>query len=147
MKERDSIMGTSKGSAAWSGGLKTGRGTMKPAHAPEAAFSLGTRFEGQPGSNPEELIGAALSGCFSMALTSSLEKAGLKPEAVHTEADVKLEKQGEGFAITGIALTTRATVPGVEAARFQSIAEETKKNCPVSKALAAVPITLTASLG
>lgn len=140
-------MGISKASAQWTGSFKTGSGTMKPAHAEAANFSLTSRFEGQPGSNPEELIGAALAGCFSMALTVGLEKAGLTPQGVRTEADVKLDRQAEGFAITGIALTTTATVPGVDDAKFQSIAEETKKSCPVSKALGAVPITLKASLG
>ena len=139
-------MGISKGSATWGGGLKSGKGTMKPAHAAEANFSLGARFEGQPGSNPEELIGAALSGCFSMALTANLEKAGFKPQSVQTHADVKLEKQGDGFAITGIALSSTANVEGVDAANFQTIAEETKKGCPVSKALAGTTITLEAKL-
>ncbi len=139
-------MGISKGSAQWNGGLKDGKGVMKPAHAPEAPFSLGTRFEGQQGSNPEELIGAALSGCFSMALSLGLEKAGLKPTSIQTSADVQLDKQGEGFAITTIALTTTATVPGAKDDQFQQIAEETKKGCPVSKALAGVKITLTAKL-
>ncbi len=139
-------MGISKATGTWTGGLKDGKGTMKPAHASEAPFSLGSRFEGQPASNPEELIGAALAGCFSMALTLGLEKAGLKPAGVRTSADVKLEKQGEGFAITGIALSTEATVPGVDDAKFQAIAEETKKGCPVSKALAGTTITLTAKL-
>jgi osmotically inducible protein OsmC len=139
-------MGISKGSAQWDGGIKDGKGVMKPAHAPEAPFSLGSRFEGQPGSNPEELIGAALSGCFSMALTLSLEKAGAKAQSIRTSADVKLDKDGEGFAITTIELTTQASVPGLDAAKFQAIAEETKKNCPVSKALAGVKISLKASL-
>jgi osmotically inducible protein OsmC len=139
-------MGTSKATAEWTGRLKTGAGKMKPEHAAEVPFSLGTRFEGQLGSNPEELIGAALAGCFSMALTVSLEKAGADPKSVRTTADVKLEKQGEGFAITSIALVTEANVPGIDAARFQSVAEETKKSCPVSKALSATPITLTARL-
>jgi osmotically inducible protein OsmC len=139
-------MGISKGSAQWDGGIKDGKGVMKPAHAPEAPFSLGSRFEGQPGSNPEELIGAALSGCFSMALTLSLEKAGAKAQSIRTSADVKLDKDGEGFAITTIELTTQASVPGLDAAKFQAIAEDTKKNCPVSKALAGVKISLKASL-
>ena len=139
-------MGISKGSAQWDGGIKDGKGVMKPAHAPEAPFSLGSRFEGQPGSNPEELIGAALSGCFSMALTLGLEKAGAKAQSIRTSADVKLDKDGEGFAITTIELTTQASVPGLDAAKFQAIAEETKKNCPVSKALAGVKISLKASL-
>ena len=119
---------------------------MKPAHGADDTFSLGSRFEGQPGSSPEELIGAALSGCFSMALTVGLEQAGLQPRGVKTSADVKLEKQGEGFAITSIALTTEVSVPGLEDAKFQTIAQETKKGCPVSKALAGTTITLTARL-
>lgn len=139
-------MSISKASAQWNGGFKTGTGTMKPEHAEAANFSVGSRFEGQKGSNPEELIGAALAGCFSMALTVGLEKAGLSPQGVRSEAEVKLEKQGEGFAITGITLTTQVQVAGVDDAKFQAIAEETKKGCPVSKALAAVPITLKASL-
>jgi osmotically inducible protein OsmC len=121
---------------------------MKPAHGAEANFSVGSRFEGQPASNPEELIGAALAGCFSMALTSGLEKAGFQPASVSTNADVTIERQETGFTITSIELTTQASVPGIDAAKFQSIAEETKKTCPVSKALAAVPrIGLKASLG
>jgi osmotically inducible protein OsmC len=139
-------MGVSKGSAQWQGGLKDGRGSMKPAHAAEAVFSAASRFEGQPSSNPEELIGAALSGCFSMALTVALERAGLKPQQVQTEADVHLERQAEGFAITTIALRSEAQVPGADPGKFQSIAEETKRSCPVSKALASVQITLEASL-
>lgn len=140
-------MGVSKASAEWTGGLKDGKGSMKPAHAGDIGFSLGSRFEGQPASNPEELIGAALAGCYSMALTAALERAGLKPQAVRTSADVTLEKLPDGFSITGIALTSQATVPGADAGQFQQIAEETKKACPVSKALAATPITLKASLG
>jgi osmotically inducible protein OsmC len=139
-------MALSKASAQWEGGLKDGKGMMKPAHAPEALFSAGSRFEGQPGSNPEELVGAALSGCFSMALTVGLEKAGLKPRSVRTSAEVQLERGAEGFAITTIALTTVADVPGVDGGQFQKIAEETKKGCPVSKALAGTSITLKASL-
>ena len=140
-------MPVSKASARWEGGLKTGKGSMKPAHGAEANFSVGSRFEGQPSSNPEELIGAALAGCFSMALTSGLEKAGFQPASVSTNADVTIEKQEAGWTITSIELTTQASVPGIDAAKFQSIAEETKKACPVSKALAAVPrIGLKASL-
>jgi osmotically inducible protein OsmC len=139
-------MGISKASAQWTGGLKDGKGVMKPAHAPEAPFSLGSRFEGQPGSSPEELIGAALAGCFSMALTVSLETAGAKPQSVKSTADVKLDRDGAGFSITSIELATEATVPGLDAAKFQTIAEETKKGCPVSKALAGTKIHLTAKL-
>jgi osmotically inducible protein OsmC len=139
-------MSISKASARWEGSLKEGRGVMKPANAPEAPFSLGTRFEGQKGSNPEELIGAALAGCFSMALTAALGKAGLSPQQVDTTADVSLDKEGEGFKISKIELTTHAKVPDLDAAKFQEIAEQTKKTCPVSKALAGTTITLKAQL-
>src|SRR5690349_9783941 len=126
----------SKASAQWEGGLKGGKGSMKPGHAPEAQFSVGSRFEGQPSSNPEELIGAALAGCCSMALTASLERGGHQPKAVRTNANVKLEKLEPGWTITGIELQVQAEVPGIDAQKFQSIAEETKKTCPVSRALA-----------
>ncbi len=139
-------MSISKGSAHWNGDIKHGTGGMKPAHAPEAPFSLGSRFEGQPGSNPEELIGAALSGCFSMALAGAFAQAGITPTNIQTSAEVKLEKNGPGFTITTIALTTRATVPGLDGEKFKAIAEETKKQCPVSKALAGVKISLDAAL-
>jgi osmotically inducible protein OsmC len=139
-------MAISKASASWQGGFKDGKGTMKGGHAPEAAFTAGTRFEGQPGSNPEELVGAALAGCYSMALTLALEKGGMKPARVDTTAEVKLERLESGFTITGIELVTKANVPGGDAAKFQQIAEETKKGCPVSKVLAATKISLSASL-
>ncbi len=140
-------MGISKASGQWQGGLKDGKGAMKPAHAAEVGFSVSSRFEGQPASNPEEMIGAALSGCFSMALTSALEKAGLKPQSVQTSADVHLEREAAGFTITAIELTSEASVSGIDDAKFQSIAEETKKGCPVSKALSGGPkITLKATL-
>ena len=139
-------MAISKASASWEGSLKDGKGTMKGAHAPEASFSAGSRFEGQAGSNPEELIGAALAGCFSMALTLGLEKAGFQPKRVDTSADVKLERLETGVTITTIELTTKAVVPGIDAARFQQVADETKKGCPVSKVLAAAKINLSASV-
>lgn len=136
----------SKASAHWEGSLKEGHGGMKPANAAEAAFGMGSRFEGQKGSNPEELIGAALSGCFSMALSAALGKAGLTPTRISTDARVHLEREGEGFNITKIELTTKASIPGIDATKFESIAQDTKKNCPVSKALAGTDITLSASL-
>ena len=139
-------MGISKGSAQWTGGLKDGKGVMRPAHAGEANFTIGSRFEGQPSSNPEELIGAALAGCYSMALTAALERGGFKPKQVETSADVKLDKLADGWSITAIELTSKASVPGVDAEKFQQIAEETKKTCPVSKALAGTKIGLKASL-
>jgi lipoyl-dependent peroxiredoxin len=139
-------MSISKATAKWSGGFKDGKGFMKPDNAAEVNFSAGTRFEGVKGSNPEEMVGAALAGCFSMALSVGLEKAGLKPQSIDTSADVKLEKGAAGFAITEIALTTKVKVDGVDDAKFQTIAEETKKGCPVSKALAGTTIKLSASL-
>jgi osmotically inducible protein OsmC len=140
-------MGISKASAQWEGSIKSGKGSMKPEHGPEVPFSFASRFEGQPASNPEELVGAALSGCFSMALSLGLEKAGSPPRSIHTSAAVKLERDSEGFSITGIELTVEADVPGLDADRFQALAEATKKACPVSKALAGVrTITLKASL-
>ena len=84
-------MGTSKATAHWEGSIKEGRGGMKPGHATEVAFSFGTRFEGQTGSNPEEMIGAALAGCFSLALSASLGRAGLAPQSVNTSASVVLD--------------------------------------------------------
>jgi osmotically inducible protein OsmC len=139
-------MSISKASARWEGSLKEGRGTMKPAHGSEVPFTVATRFQGAQGSNPEEMIGAALAGCFSMALSAALGKAGLSPQSIDTTADVQLEKEGEGFKIAKIELVTTARVPGAEAAKFAAIADETKKGCPVSKALAATPITLKANL-
>jgi osmotically inducible protein OsmC len=139
-------MSISKATASWQGGFKDGKGTMKGAHAPEATFSVATRFEGQPGSNPEELIGAALAGCYSMALTVGLEKAGMKPSRIDTTAEVKLERTEAGPTIEGIDLVTKAVVPGADAAKFQQVAEETKKGCPVSRVLAATKINLNASL-
>ena len=139
-------MGISKGSGGWDGAVKDGKGFMKPEHGSALPFSAASRFEGQPQSNPEELIGAALCGCFSMALTANLAAAGHVPTSVRTSADVRLEKQAAGFAITTIALTTEAVVPGVDAAKFKEIAEATKKSCPVAKALAGVAITLGAGL-
>jgi osmotically inducible protein OsmC len=139
-------MSISKASAAWQGGFKDGKGTMKPGHGSEIGFTAGTRFEGQEGSNPEELIGAALAGCYSMALTLGLEKAGMKPTSVQTTADVKLERLESGFTITGIELVTKAVVPGADSAKFQEVAEATKKGCPVSKVLAATKINLTAAV-
>ena len=108
----------------------------------EGPFSFRTRFEGAPGTNPEELLGAAHAGCFSMALSHGLAQAGKPPTSVDTKAVVTLE----GVTITKIELATRAVVPGLSAAEFQTFAEDAKANCIVSKALAAVPITLQATL-
>ncbi|HSC87697.1 MAG TPA: OsmC family peroxiredoxin [Polyangiaceae bacterium] len=139
-------MGISKANAVWNGGLKDGQGVMKPAHAAEAPFSLGTRFEGKPGTNPEEMVGAALAGCFSMALSLGLELAGKKPQSIETSAKVHLDKDGDGFSISKIELTTEVKVADLDDAAFQEIALATKKGCPVSKALAGTSIELTARL-
>jgi osmotically inducible protein OsmC len=140
-------MSISKASAQWNGPIKSGNGVMSAAHAAEIPFSFASRFEGQAASNPEELIGAALAGCFSMALSLGLEKAGATPKTIRTSANVKLDKDGDGFSITAIDLTTAVEASGLDDAKLQAIANATKKGCPVSKALAAVPsITLKATL-
>ncbi|HYM60572.1 MAG TPA: OsmC family protein [Thermoanaerobaculia bacterium] len=133
--------------AEWKGSLKEGRGTMKlGSGAFEGAYSFGTRFEEAPGTNPEELIGAAHAGCFSMAFSAGLGRAGFTPARIHTTAEVRLEKVGEGFGITKIHLTTEGSVPGIDAATFAEEARKAKEGCPVSKALAGVQITLDAKL-
>lgn len=134
-------------SATWSGGLKDGQGTISTQTGVlrEAPYGFKSRFEDGPGTNPEELIGAALAGCFSMALSLGLGNAGLTPERIETKAEVTLDKQGEGFAITTIALQCRAHVPGADAETFKRIAQETKQGCPVSKVLKA-DISLDAAL-
>jgi osmotically inducible protein OsmC len=138
----------SKATGTWNGTLKVGSGTMKPANGAEIPFSVGTRFEGQHGSNPEEMIGAALAGCFSMALSLGLEKAGATPKAIRTSAEVTMEKKEEGFGINAIHLDTEVEADGIEEGAFQEVAQATKSACPVSKALAAVEtISLTARLG
>jgi lipoyl-dependent peroxiredoxin len=141
-----SAMSISKANAIWEGSFKEGKGTMRPEHGGEIPFSAGTRFEGVKGSNPEELIGAALAGCFSMALSVGLGKANATIKSIKTSADVKLEKVEGGFGITGIALDCIADVAGIDDAKFQQIAQETKKGCPVGKVLAATTITLSARL-
>jgi lipoyl-dependent peroxiredoxin len=136
-----------KAEARWSGDLKSGKGHIKVGSgAFQGPYSFATRFENAPGTNPEELLGAAHAACYSMALSLALSMAGHPPTSVDTTATVHLEKVGAGFAITGIDLVTRGTVPGVSAADFQRLAEETKVNCIVSKALAAVPMKLDAKL-
>jgi osmotically inducible protein OsmC len=136
-----------RATAEWKGGLMDGSGSMKLGSGMfEGKFSFQTRMGDEPGTNPEELIAAALAGCYSMALNAALEKAGKKAASIHSEANVHFGKDDSGFAIRGIDLTTTADVADIEDAEFQTIAEATKKGCPVSKALAAVPINLSASL-
>ena len=134
-------------SAVWNGNLLQGSGTMKlGSGAYEGKYSFPSRFESGQGTNPEELIAAAHAGCYSMALSATLGKAGFNPTRVATTAKVHLEKVGEGFSITRIELVTEAQIPGIDNATFQTNAEAAKKGCPVSKALAAMEITLQAKL-
>ena len=140
-------MATRTGTAVWEGTLKSGQGNMKLGSGAFAgAYSFASRFENGSGTDPEELIGAAEAGCFSMALSLGLEKAGFPPKRIATTATVKLEQSGGGFRITAIDLETEADVPGIEDARFQEQAEQTKKNCPVSVALSGTQINLKATL-
>jgi osmotically inducible protein OsmC len=126
-------------SAVWKGSLQEGAGTMKVASgAYEGPYSFQSRFEEGDGTNPEELIAGAHAGCFSMALSGELGRAGHEPESVETTATVHLDKGESGFGITRIELDTRARVPGIEADEFQRLAEVAKQNCPISRALAAV---------
>ncbi len=139
---------TRKADARWEGELKTGKGNIKlGSGAFEGPFSFGTRFEGAQGTNPEELLGAAHAGCFTMALSNSLAQSGFPVTKVETTATVQLDKTATGFAIVGIALETRGLVPGISEAEFQKAAEATKVACIISKALASVPMTLKATLG
>ena len=140
-------MPTSNATAVWEGGLKGGKGHFMAGSATfEGDYSFPTRFEGARGTNPEELLAAAHAACLSMALSAGLEKEGTPATRVTTKASCTIEKAGEGFKITKIKLTTEASVPGVDPAKFQEIANATKTGCPVSGALSAVPIELEAKL-
>lgn len=141
-------MPTRKAEAEWKGNLVEGGGRLKlGSGAFEGPYSFKSRFEeGESATNPEELIGAAHAGCFTMALTAQLARAGHKPTRIHTTAHVKLEKIGEAFSITKIDLETDAEIPGIDDATFQKFATDAKQNCPVSKALAGTEIGLTARL-
>jgi osmotically inducible protein OsmC len=132
--------------ATWDGNLKEGHGSMKlGSGAFQGPYSFGSRFEGASGTNPEELIGAAHAGCYSMAFAAELGKAGYKPQRIHTTARVHREKSGEGFSIERIELRTRVKVPEIADAEFHRLAETTKTNCPVSKVLAGARIELDAA--
>ena len=133
--------------AVWEGDLKEGHGTMSlSGSAYRGPYSFSSRFENGTGTNPEELIAAAHAGCYSMALSHGLASAGHPPKRVHTTAKVHLEKTEAGFSIPRIELVTEAEVPGIDAAKFQEQAETAKKNCPISKLLAAAQISLQAKL-
>jgi osmotically inducible protein OsmC len=140
-------MATRTASAVWDGTLKQGKGLMKlGSGAFEGAYSFSSRFEEGAGTNPEELIGAAEAGCYSMALSANLEKAGHPAKRISTVATVKLEMVGGGPKITSIDLKTDAEVPGIDQAKFREIAEQTKKTCPVSVALSGTQINLNATV-
>ncbi|MBV4489081.1 MULTISPECIES: OsmC family protein [Pseudomonas] len=134
-------------SAIWQGGLKDGKGLLSTESGAlkQNPYGFNTRFEGSPGTNPEELIGAAHAGCFSMALSMMLGEAGLTAERIDTAAEVTLDKQPDGFAITAVHLVLRAKVPGASEAQFLDIANKAKAGCPVSKVLNA-RISLDAAL-
>jgi len=133
--------------ARWQRSLQGGSGTMRlGSGAFEGSYSFKSRMEDGPGTNPEELIGAAHAGCFSMALANALTQAGHEPQEIRTTASVHFDKTDQGWAISLIDLATEGNVPGLDDATFKRIAEDAKKTCPVSKALAATPITLSATL-
>jgi lipoyl-dependent peroxiredoxin len=139
-------MPTRNASARWDGAFKGGSGQMSFGSF-EGPYSAASRFEDGDGTNPEELIGAAHAGCFSMALSLALGQAGHEPESISTDAAVHIDPaEGGGFEISRIELSTRASVPGIDDDEFQRVADAAKKGCPVSKALAGPEITLEASL-
>lgn len=134
-------------SAQWQGDLKAGQGSIRlGSGAFEGKYSFGTRFEGAPGTNPEELLGAAHAGCYSMALALGLSQAGHTPVSVDTTATVHMDRVSEKMTIVGIDLVCEANVPGISNEVFQQVAEATKGGCIVSRALSAVPMTLKATL-
>lgn len=141
-------MADSTSSAVWNGGLSDGHGAMIIGErTAEVPFSAGSRFEGQAGSNPEELVGAALAGCFSMAPAKNLQDAGARPDRIETRATVSLEKMAGGFAVTRIMLRTEGSVAReMSEDEFKRLAGETKKTCPMAKVLANADIRLEASL-
>jgi osmotically inducible protein OsmC len=136
-----------KANAVWEGTIKEGQGRIAlGSGAFEGRYSFGSRFEEASGTNPEELIGAAHAGCFSMALSGALSRAGHTPTRIATTAKVHIEKVGEGFKITRIELDNDSEIPGLDDAAFQEFARKAKEGCPVSQALSGVDITLTARL-
>ncbi|HYF34087.1 MAG TPA: OsmC family protein [Prosthecobacter sp.] len=136
-----------KASAVWNGNLKDGRGTLSTESRilTSTPYSFRTRFEEEPGTNPEELIGTAHAGCYSMALSMILGLAGMNPEKIETDATITMEKDGDGFAVTSSHLDVTATIPGADEAAFLEAAEKAKANCPISKLMNA-KITINARL-
>ena len=140
-------MSTKTAESVWHGSLTEGSGHLKTQSGKlDVDYAWKSRAEDGPGTNPEELIGAAHAGCFNMALSHMLNDAGHAPERLHTVAHVKFDKVGDGFGITNIKLVLKAKVPGMSEADFKQHAENAKTGCPVSKALSATPIELDASL-
>ncbi len=141
-------MPTRNATAVWKGGFRSGTGSFKTeSGAVSGDYSAGSRFESAGGSNPEELLAAALAACYSMALSLGLEKAGSPPESLETHAACTIEKVGDAFSITNMKLRVSARVPGVDGDAFQQIAAATKDGCPVSKAISGnVKIELDATL-
>ncbi len=140
-------MKISKANAIWNGNLAKGTGTMQLGdNGYKGPYTFSSRFENGDGTNPEEMIGAAHAGCFSMAFANALNEEGFDPQEISTKAEVSLEKQNDGFSITEIKLITEGKVVGASKDDFMKIAEDAKKNCPVSKALAGVRIQLDATL-
>lgn len=137
---------TRTSSAKWTGELKTGTGHVRlGSGAFEGKYSFTTRFEGAPGTNPEELLAAAHAGCFSMAFNVLMSKAGFNADYVDTTVEVHMDKVGAGMSIVGAKIITKAKVPGITAEKFHEIAEDAKQNCIISRALS-VPMTLEATL-
>ena len=137
---------TRTASAKWTGELKTGSGHVRlGSGAYEGKYSFGTRFEGAPGTNPEELLAAAHAGCFSMAFNLMMSMEGFTADYVDTTAQVQMDKVGPGMGIVGVNIVTKAKVPNISAEKFQELAENAKANCIISKALS-VPMTLHATL-
>lgn len=134
-------------SASWQGGLKDGKGTLSTESGAldKRPYGFNTRFEGVKGTNPEELLGAAHAGCYTMALSMILGEAGFKADQLDTTAKVSLEKVADGFEITAVHLTLRGKVPGIDAAGFKTAADKAKVGCPLSKVIRA-NITLDAAL-
>ena len=139
-------MPTRSASAVWKGGLKTGSGTFKGSTGLSGSYTFSSRFEEGAGSNPEELLAAAEAACYSMALSGGLEKNGTPATSIETKARCTVEKVGDRFTVTRIDLDVRAAVPNIDDATFQKVAADTKDGCPVSRALAAVQINLSAKL-
>ena len=140
-------MAIRKAAASWEGTLVKGKGTVEVESGIfKSPYSFNTRFGDEKGTNPEELIGAAHAACYSMALSFMLEQNGFTPVKISTEANVSIDKAGDGFRITKILLVTRGDVPGIDEEIFLKFAGEAKTGCPVSQALAATPIELDAAL-